>query len=335
MEKVVVITVTYNDAIYMKKCVDALISQTYPISQIIIVDNNSNKENAEIINEILERNADKLIVLHLEENLGGAGGFQKGMEYAKDNLAPDWYWIMDADAYPRENCLKKLLLHKDDKPNIGYLAPLIYGVDLQQYQWYHHKKLAKYLDRDIPLFNNYSDVPDVSEIVADAFVGPLFSKKAVEKVGVADGSLFIYGDDLEYTYRVTRDFDALLIKDAVINHRDQPAANGMQQPKNWWKDYYMYRNRILFIEKFQNNAFPKSIGYILVWLRLVKESILNIKTNTGALRKLRHDILWQAFRDGKAMKRGKTLDPIIYKVELLSLYKDEKNVKVYSKFNRI
>lgn len=316
MENVIAISVTYNDAEYLKKCIAALLEQTYRVTKIIIVDNNSNEKNKEIISEITD---ERVFVLQLNENLGGAGGFQKGMEYARDNYNPDWYWIMDADAYPRSDCLEKLLLHKEDKPNIGYLAPLIFGVDLQQYQLYHHKKLAKYLERDIPLFHDYTEIPEVSDIVADAFVGPLFSKAAVEKVGVADGGLFIYGDDLEYTYRVTREFEALLIKNAVINHRDQPASNGIQQPKNWWKDYYMYRNRLLFIEEFQDITIRKFLGRFLVWLRVFKQKILNIQRNSGALRKLRAQTLNQAYKDGLRMKKGKTIDPAEYGRRLSTL----------------
>jgi len=320
MENVVAVTVTYNDAEYLKKCVAALLRQTYPVAKIIIVDNNSNKANADIIDGFTD---EKIYILRLNENLGGAGGFQKGMEYARDKYDPDWYWIMDADAYPQDDCLDKLLSHKNDKENIGYLAPLIFGVDLQQYQLYHHKKLAKYLERDLSLYHDYSEIPAVSNIIADAFVGPLFSRAAVKKVGVADGGLFIYGDDLEYTYRVSREFSVLLVKNAIINHRDQPAANGTQQPRNWWKDYYMYRNRLLFIEKFQDNSFKKRIGRFLVWLRIFKQQILNLVRNKGELRQLRAKLLADSYKDGRCLKSGKTLDPAEYNSKVVTLENKE------------
>lgn len=313
MDVVVAITVTYNDAQYLKKCVDALQEQQLRLTKIVIVDNNSNEENKAVIETLAAANVD---LLYLEQNLGGAGGFEKGMEYVRDKYDPDWYWIMDADAYPQKDCLEKLLAHKGSKEHIGYLAPLIFGVDLQQYQLFHHKRLAKYLERDIPLYHSYDEIPEVSDIIANAFVGPLFSKEAVKAVGIADGGLFIYGDDLEYTYRVTRKFPALLIKDAVINHRDQSASNGMRQPKNWWKDYYMYRNRLLFINKFQQNGIKKWVGSLLLWMRIVKQTLLNIKDNRGKLRKIRYELLWRAYRDGKNLRDGKVIDPANYNMKL-------------------
>lgn len=251
MENVIAITVTYNDAKYLEKCIKALCSQTYKLNRIVIVDNNSDIENKQIIDSFLE---DNIEVLSLTENLGGAGGFEKGMEYARDKYDPNWYWLMDADAYPENNCLEKLLLCKNSFKNVGILAPLIYGIDLHEYQLYHHKKLVSFLARDISIYKNYEDIPEISLIEADAFVGPLVSKSAVYNLGIANGSFFIYGDDLEYTYRISRELPVVLVKNAVINHRDQP-VKGIQTPNNWWKDYYMYRNRIFFIKNMHQIEF--------------------------------------------------------------------------------
>ena len=307
MNDIVAISVTYNDAEYLKTCVQALLKQTVKVSHIIIVDNNSNQSNKSIIREL---ECPKVDILNLPSNLGGAGGFQKGMEFARDHYDPDWYWLMDADAYPREDCLENLMSAKDKCDNIGFLAPLIYGVDLQQYQLYHIKKLARYLERDLPVYSSYEEIPEISEIEADAFVGPLFSKQAVEQLGVADGSMFIYGDDLEYTYRVSRKFNCYLVKDAIINHRDQPAANGVQQPKNWWKDYYMYRNRFLIINEFQKNKIKKIMGTILTKARVEKQKIIAFYTiKDKTVRNIRIDLLHQAVLDGKYNKRGKIIDP--------------------------
>ena len=44
----------------------------------------------------------------------------------------------------------------------------------------------------------------------------------MEELGIADGSLFIYGDDTEYTRRVSKKHNLYLIRDAVIDHQDAP-----------------------------------------------------------------------------------------------------------------
>lgn len=313
MDKVVVVTVTFNDFVFLKKALTSLRMQTYPLYKIIVVDNNSNEENK---NQLCKEMDDLVEVLFLSENLGGAGGFEKGMEFAQKNYQADWYWLMDADAFPTDNCLDTLLQYKESSPEIGILAPLIYGVDLKEYQLYHHKKLATFLSRDVSVYDSYQEIPKCSRIEADAFVGPLISNKVVEKLGIADGSLFIYGDDLEYTYRISRMYPVLLIRDAVINHRDQP-VKGVQRPQNWWKDYYMFRNRIFFINKFGKNWLYKKIGLFFVKLRILKQFILlNSIDCCSELKCIRKEILIKAIIDGNAGVRGKTIDPTEFNKEI-------------------
>lgn len=316
-ERVVAVTVTYNDIAYLKKSLQALRTQTVPLARIVVVDNNSSAENK----ALLAAEQDSLVdVLWLDENLGGAGGFEHGMRYAHEKYDPDWYWLMDADAYPRSDCLERLLAHRTEDDNIGILAPLIFGVDLQEYQLYHIKNVSKLLYRDLLLYSSVEEIPDcMSRFETDAFVGPLIARRAVERLGYADGDLFIYGDDHEYTYRVTRDFDMLLVRDAVINHRDQP-MNGTQKPENWWKEYYAFRNRALFIKKYSKNQFYQWAGVAMLHLRLCKQLL---KTATSSynpkMKQYRCRLLGRAIRDGLAGKKGKTLDPAAERKKVTAL----------------
>lgn len=306
-QRVVVVTVTFNDSEYLLKQLSYLRRQTVKLHKIVVVDNNSSQENK----EKLMKEADDLVdIVWLDQNYGGAGGFENGMKYANEIYEPDWFWLMDADAFPEPDCLEKLLAHSSYSARIGILAPLIFGVDLKEYQLYHHKVISKYLYRDIPIFTSYNDIiNDVTKIEADAFVGPLVSKAAVDEFGYADGGLFIYGDDLEYTYRVSRKFDVLLVKDAIINHRDQP-VNKQQKPSNWWKDYYAFRNWFLFIDKYKQNSFQSIIGKGMLLLRVIKQLCKNcFSRNSRSLKKLRKQLILNAVFDGQHGRRGRTIDP--------------------------
>lgn len=315
--KIAAVTVTYNDFNYLKKAISALKEQTYPVQKIIVVDNNSTYENK----LLLSREKDDIVeILWLPENRGGAGGFEAGMRYAHEKYNPDWYWLMDADAYPQCNCLETLLSHSEDCKNIGILAPLIFGVDLCQYQLYHIKNVSKFLYRDLLLYSSADEIPSgTSNIETDAFVGPLIAKNAVEKLGYADGELFIYGDDHEYTYRVSRKFDVLLVKEAIINHRDQP-VNGRQHPENWWKDYYAFRNRVLFIKKYKSNTAQSIIGTSLLLLRVVKQIIIILLSKYNfSTKKARIKTLMKAISDGVKEISGKTIEPSEYKEYIKSI----------------
>ena len=307
MKKVVAVTVTYNSGELLRRAINALLNQTVKLEKIIVVDNASNEENKKIIEEIAE-SSEIIDVLWLENNSGGAGGFEAGVKYVHINYDYDWVWLMDDDAFPTVNCLEKLLRY-DTLIGVGCLCPLIYGVDNEKFQLYHHKLICRFLSKDKQKFDSVDKIPEYSELEANAFVGPLISKQVVSEVGFPDGKLFIYGDDLEYIYRISRKFKVYLIKSAVINHRDVKIDNAVNY-KSWWKDYYMYRNRYLFINKYAGNRISRFIGRTIIGLAL-RKNILNAKLSKHSkeIKKLKIGLLKRALKDGKNNVYGKSIDP--------------------------
>lgn len=316
MDKIVAITVTYNRAHTLIKCIKALMMQTHPVDRILVVDNGSHVEQKEILQKFISKNQ-WVEVLWLDENSGGAGGFEAGMQMARETYKPDWYWIMDDDAYPRENCLEELMEYGKKYPRVGFVAPVIFGVDLNKYQLYHHKSLSKIMMRERPIASTYEELQAVTKIDANAFVGPLFSRAAIEQAGIADGSLFIYGDDTEYTYRVSRKLDAYVVKSAVIDHQDPPLDNWYLLPEAWWKEYYSGRNKFFMIREFKETLFLKMIVYLCMCFSTVKLMIAAmIKPKYKGYRRLRIQLLKKAMTDGIMNHRGKTIDPVDYNSRL-------------------
>ena len=163
---VAAITVTYNRTRTLEKCIGALLNQTRPVDYIIIADNHSNAEEQEKIRKIAEK-SDKIKILFLDENKGGAGGFEAGMREAQ-KLSPDWYWLMDDDAYPRRDCLETLLNKGKELPDVGGLCPLIYGIDLKHYQLFHHKKLSRFMMKNSPVIRDEGQLQAVTKEEANA-----------------------------------------------------------------------------------------------------------------------------------------------------------------------
>ena len=315
-QKVIAITVTFNRSNTLKDTVSALIKQDSKcLEKIIIVDNCSNSEHRENIKEIIKLD-NRIDLLQLDDNYGGAGGFSFGMKYAYEKYNADWYWIMDDDAYPTENCLTKLL-EKSSLDNIAYLAPIIFGITNKKYQNYHHKKFTETL-KEYPVFEEYENLDAVTEIDANAFVGPLFSKNAVQKIGFPEKDLFIYGDDSEYTYRCKANgFNGYLIKDAVINHEDIVNGNNVVLPTSWWKDYYWIRNQYIFIEKYSNCTSNKIKGKLSLYKFVVGDTVRGLKIKEyNNLRILRFKTLIRALNDGRKNKIGKSINPDDYIKEI-------------------
>jgi len=307
-DDVIAVTVTFNRIHTLQKTLAALEGQTCPVRKIIIVDNHSDEVYRQQLAGLTE-GKEHMEVLWMEENLGGAGGFENGMRHAREKYAPDWYWIMDDDAYPREDTLEKLM-HYKDLENLGCLAPLIWGVEWQKYQLYHHKAIRRFYTVDQAKFSRVEEMGEVEQIDADAFVGTLFPARVVEEMGFPDGSLFIYGDDTEYTTRICQKYTIYLIKDAVIDHNDPPIANAVFSSRTYWKLYYTIRNKLLIAKKY-NRGFRKAAAVFLLLGHSMWQIAYSLaRKGLGKERFLRMKYVLKGTADGLAGRKGKTVEPM-------------------------
>ena len=84
------------------------LQQNKPISSIVIVNNGSTDGTTEWLA------AQEGLTVINQTNVGGAGGFYTGIQYAYQAGA-DWIWCMDDDVFPRADCLEQLLPYTDKK----------------------------------------------------------------------------------------------------------------------------------------------------------------------------------------------------------------------------
>ena len=100
------VVLTFNRKALLLECLRALLGQTRPVDRVIVVDNASSDGTTKLLRAegLLER----VEYVRLERNLGGAGGFHRGMEEARRGDW-DWIWVMDDDAEPRPDALERLL----------------------------------------------------------------------------------------------------------------------------------------------------------------------------------------------------------------------------------
>lgn len=303
MEKVVALTVTYNRADKLIKVVNHLLEQSYPLEKIIIIDNNSNEEQKKKNREIAKFSS-KIELIELKENTGGAGGFYNGVKYIDKNISYDWIWIMDDDAYADKDCLENFFSEKRrlKLKDVGFLAPLVYGIDLNKFQNYHQKYINKKTLQEYNVFEN-EEIPEYALIDANAFVGPLISKEAIKKVGYPDGELFIYGDDTEFTYRIRQEYNGYFIKKCKMNHQD-PVFN---KNNGLWKVYYLKRNKLLFYKKYGSNKnwILKELGILIGQICF---GLIDVR-KSFAERKLKIKYVLKAFYDGIRNNKGKRVIP--------------------------
>jgi GT2 family glycosyltransferase len=236
--KIAAVVVTYNRLTLLKECIDGLRKQTYKIDEIIVVNNDSNDGTLEWFN------TQKDITVITQENLGSAGGFYTGIEYAKENQY-NWIWLMDDDVEPESDCLLKLF-DIAKKHNYSVLQPsrLIRGTGAF---WSYGSKFNftnPFRAEGVGAINSLDIKGDYCNIVSIPFEGPLINVSVFNKLNNVDKEYFMFYDDTDFSLRLYNNHNkialvkkAILIK-KIINNNSNSLSIG-------FREYYQIRNSII------------------------------------------------------------------------------------------
>ena len=118
--KYAVVIVTYNRQQLLQECVDNVENQTIAPDSIIIVNNASTDGTLDYL-EKLKKKSEIVDIISLPQNLGGAGGFAKGIGRAmKKNV--DCVLIIDDDAMISRDYMELILQARQHQPQYKAFA---------------------------------------------------------------------------------------------------------------------------------------------------------------------------------------------------------------------
>lgn len=226
--KVYAFIVTYNRFELLKKVVDCLRNQTYPIDQIVVINNSSTDG---VTGPWLEKQKDLEVIT--QPNLGGAGGFHTGTKYCFEKGA-DWIWMMDDDVFPEPNCLEELLKYKDVSQCLNINRYYRDDVLFPFPAW----SVAEIYKNSV-YFNNSTDNLYVKCPNGICFEGVLLSKQLIIEVGLPDNDFFISGDDTTYGCVIAKTFCMPIKVKSAIAMRQQLSTEKELRPLYL---YYTVRN---------------------------------------------------------------------------------------------
>ena len=271
-ETVAVVVVTYNRAELLAGCLDALAALTRHPDAVFVVDNASTDGTP----ALLEARTDlPLHVLRSEENLGGAGGFHRGVGAAYD-AGYDRIWLMDDDVAPRPHCLTVLMDHpgaalmavREDTSG-GLCEKAATSFDLRN-PWAIRPKREMVEDR----YASRAAMPESVTLENVAFEGFMVHRSVVEAVGLPDPGFFIFYDDVDYALRIRRAGIPILgLRDAVlVRQLDFDQQHDMRS----WKGYYMYRNLFVVHLRYGENLLVRVKPYPIA-LAVTALSVLRLR----------------------------------------------------------
>lgn len=254
---IIAVVVTHNRLALLTEAVSALRDQTIALKKIIVVNNGSTDGTAEWLD------TQKDITIIQQENVGASGGFSAGISLAAAGGA-DYIWAMDDDTICEPTSLEKLL------ENINLIKEPI-GFISSRCNWTDGSPHLMNIPGIKPLFNNllpFNKYDDHNMILVESssFVSLLVNTEAVKQVGLPYKEFFIWGDDQEFTRRITKQgYLGIYCIDSIVLHKTP--LNTFTDfyndtTNNIWKHRHGFRNEFFMIKK------NKGFIYFICWLPL-------------------------------------------------------------------
>ncbi len=209
--KVAAYITAYQDTDALEKTIAAIEKQSYPISEIFIIDNSHHQ----IISEQNNRN---LIVEFHPENIGVDGGTSIAIKWAMGK-GYDFIWLFDQDSQPLPDSLEILLAKyqqlSSKNYNIGILSPQIFDINTSQ-------EFPGYIFQDYKFIPKpgYAEIHDYYSCDGVITSGSLVNLIAAKSVELPKGNLFL--DAVDYSYCMNfrkQKYEVIVIKNTILKHR--------------------------------------------------------------------------------------------------------------------
>lgn len=279
--KIAAVIVTYNRLHLLKEVLEAFDNQTRVPDYMIVVNNASTDGTADFLMDWskVEISGQTKIVVTLDENIGGSGGFYIGTKKAL-SLDADWVWVSDDDAIPNRDVFEKAenyILKLKNPDNVSAICTQVQVggvIDIT-----HRKKIRKSFFRMYQVsisLKEYSKNRFVLDSIS--YVGTIINVYALKKVGLIDKDYFIWQDDLEHSIRLNSVGIMYCYPAMVVNHCTMDNNNELN-----WKTYYGYRNDLLMLKKHYPKRFFGIKAMRILQKAICSRDVVHIKLAIAAI----------------------------------------------------
>lgn len=239
-QQVTAVIVTYNRLSLLKQSVKAVLSQSKKVNHLLIVNNQSTDPTADWLATLKD---ERIQAINLDQNIGGAGGFNYAVSKSMTDFEDDFIWLMDDDTIPNEDALKELLNLFIKHPQSSFASSNTRWID-------GSPALMNVVSPQEPEWPTYlNQEENFVQLKHATFVSLLIPRAIVLQIGLPQKEYFIWGDDIEYTERAAKIGPGFFVPNSIVIHKmkaNTPPGNiATENDKQRLPRYfYEYRNRL-------------------------------------------------------------------------------------------
>lgn len=251
--------------------------------EIFVSDNGSKDGSIEMIKECFKE-------VKLIENNANIG-FAKANNIAIKQSTGRYVLILNSDTVIKEHCLQKCIAYMDKHKDIGTLGCKLLltdgnldrackrGYPTPEASLYYMLKLHKLFPQSKKFGAyqlNYLSDDEINEV--DSLVGAfmIVSKEVCDKVGLLDETFFMYGEDIDWCYRIKEaGFKVVYYPKAFIIHHKRASS----KKKRIKTIYEFHRAMYIFYNKHYKkkyNILVTGAVYLGIALKLILTYMVNI-----------------------------------------------------------
>ena len=215
MSKVFAMVLTYNRKQLLRDCLASLRAQSRRCDRILVIDNASTDGTAEMLSSLGD---DQVTAYCLPNNIGAAGGYNAGMRFAYE-LGADFIWAMDDDVIADPDALERLLSANEVLKARDLKAPFVISIARTV-----NGAIAETPEIDKrPNAGSYERWSELLEhkmvpVTRSTFLSILLPRSTLQQHGLPLASMFIWGEDSDYTFRITSKEPGWLVGDSRVVH---------------------------------------------------------------------------------------------------------------------
>ena len=191
MDKIGIVTITYNSEKVLVPFIDCIIKQTYSNFNLYVVDNNSSDNTCNLLSEIKD---DRVVLIKNQKNLGVAKGNNQGILKSIDDNC-DQILLINNDVEFEIKLLEKLILAQE-KSNSSLVSPKINYFSSKNKIWYAGSWFNKKRGF-LPIHRGMGEIDNgqydkVEQVEYSPTCCCLILKQVFEDVGLMDEDYFVY-----------------------------------------------------------------------------------------------------------------------------------------------
>lgn len=279
-----IVILNWNTSALLKRCLETVYASTGDFSyHVVVVENNSSDDSAEMV----RRDFPQAELIVSEVNGGYSYGNNLGLRalgYKDPGRAPDaprYALLLNPDTEVLPTSLYDMVHFMDSRPDVGVAGPKLVLPDgsldkacrrsfpTPLVSLYHFSGLGK-LFPNSPRFARYnmSYLPVDQEAEVDSVVGAYMQvrREALEAVGLLDERFFMYGEDLDWAYRIkSAGWNVVYHPQVVVKHVKRAAS---RQSKRAQMEFW--RAMLLFYRKHYQTTTPLWLHSLIMTGLLLK-----------------------------------------------------------------